>query len=775
LKRVVLASLVLFLLATGARAQIFLSAEDAAGATADAASQGAAAGLSGSDTVDRAASSLDATVTSPAGRAALAMSTPDYPVTIGDVYSVVFLTAGGTVTIEAPVEADYRFALPNLVPLNLKGLTFPQFRDQAEKRVLAAYPGSSPRVYIKAVSVFQVFVKGEAKSSGVRYAWGLSRLSSLLGEGTAYASDRALAVVSADGTRRTYDLFKARRHGDLTQDPYLRPFDTVEFSRYERQVSIAGAVRRPGAYQLLPGEGVKELVEYYADGLTPVARPDLAVLSRRPDAATPEGSMVFVSIGEAAGVGLRDGDALSVPDRSSYLPVIYVEGAVRTGAEAAAQYGTDRIPWKPGDRLSRVVRALGARILPGADLRRAFVTRGDGAERIAVDLERILFAYEPSIDLELEPEDRLVIPFGSLDIFVTGEVTKSAWINASGLTRLSSAAHPFFTRYSSFRDIVVRSASGDERVYDLFRAERYGEIAQDPYLVPGDTIVVKRAERIVTVAGSVRRPGTYQLLPGEDLSDLVEAYALGFTERADLERLTLVRPLSPVSPTGEKLYLKWSESRDFALTDRDSVSVAGLEELLPVCWFEGAVGAGSDKDRLDSSNRVPYTFVPGERLSSAAKALRGQFSPSSDLQSAFLRRGTTLIPVDLGKYLYDKDFTDDLSLEPGDVVIVPFRQFFVSVSGAVELPGRYPYIPERDWEYYVNLAGGIDRERNSGDALDIVTKEGTRRAKGSIIEPEDSIVVRSNSFVYTFGRISGIIGTVISVASLVLGIIQFTR
>ncbi|MBP7097045.1 MAG: ligand-binding protein, partial [Spirochaetia bacterium] len=284
MKRVVLASLVLFLLATGARAQIFLSAEDAAGATADAASQGAAAGLSGSDTVDKAASSLDATVTSPAGRAALAMSTPDYPVTIGDVYSVVFLTAGGTVTIEAPVEADYRFALPNLAPLNLKGLTFPQFRDQAEKRVLAAYPGSSPRVYIKAVSVFQVFVKGEAKSSGVRYAWGLSRLSSLLGEGTAYASDRALAVVSADGTRRTYDLFKARRHGDLTQDPYLRPFDTVEFSRYERQVSIAGAVRRPGAYQLLPGEGVKELVEYYADGLTPVARPDLAVLSRRPDA-----------------------------------------------------------------------------------------------------------------------------------------------------------------------------------------------------------------------------------------------------------------------------------------------------------------------------------------------------------------------------------------------------------------------------------------------------------------------------------------------------------
>ena len=38
----------------------------------------------------------------------------------------------------------------------------------------------------------------------------------------------------------------------------------------------------------------------------------------------------------------------------------------------------------------------------------------------------------------------------------------------------------------------------------------------------GETITVQRVERKVTISGSVERPGTYQLLAGENIKELIE-------------------------------------------------------------------------------------------------------------------------------------------------------------------------------------------------------------------------------------------------------------
>ena len=71
------------------------------------------------------------------------------------------------------------------------------------------------------------------------------------------------------------------------------------------------------------------------------------------------------------------------------------------------------------------------------------------------------------------------------------------------------------------------------------------------------------------------------------------------------------------------------------------------------------------------------------------------------------------IHEDLSKFLYSTDFSSDMPLEQADVVLVPFRQFFVSVAGAVNLPARYPFVPDRTWEYYVSLAGGFNEDKDS--------------------------------------------------------------
>ena len=62
--------------------------------------------------------------------------------------------------------------------------------------------------------------------------------------------------------------------------------------------------------------------------------------------------------------------------------------------------------------------------------------------------------------------------------------------------------------------------------------------------------------------------------------------------------------------------------------------------------------------------------------------------------------------MDLSPMLYDAAFYSDQTVQENDVLVVPFKQYFVSVAGAVLKPGRYPYVPDRTYDYYIGLAGG---------------------------------------------------------------------
>jgi len=218
--------------------------------------------------------------------------------------------------------------------------------------------------------------------------------------------------------------------------------------------------------------------------------------------------------------------------------------------------------------------------------------------------------------------------------------------------------------------------------------------------------------------------------------------------------------------------LDYASASTSLLANADTVSVSAAQELLPVVYFEGALGVGVNGEAPQAAQRLPFTFYPGETLSSAVQKLRPQFSAVSDLQSSYIQRGEERIAVDINKLLYGKDFSADKPLVSGDTVIVPFRQFFVSVAGAVKTPGRYPYVPDRGWDYYVNLAGGIDESKNSGQRLTILSVSGQKQPKSGIIQPEDSIMVAQNSLLYYFGEVAPIITSIVSVATLVIAVLK---
>ena len=199
----------------------------------------------------------------------VAISNPDYMVTSGDVYNLSYVAGTSPVSYSIIVDSTYKIKVSNLATLDASGKSYLTLKKQVEEIVSKNYPMSAVQFNLVTPSSFTVTVKGEVTSTREENAWALTRLSSVIsGCQTSYSSTRDIKITSSSGKTKTYDLFKATRFGDLSQDPYLRPGDIIEIQRANRKVTISGSVERPGTYELLKGENLLTLISYYGNGLT---------------------------------------------------------------------------------------------------------------------------------------------------------------------------------------------------------------------------------------------------------------------------------------------------------------------------------------------------------------------------------------------------------------------------------------------------------------------------------------------------------------------------
>lgn len=352
---------------------------------------------------------------------------------------------------------------------------------------------------------------------------------------------------------------------------------------------------------------------------------------------------------------------------------------------------------------------------------------------------------------------------GLFKVLVKGEVTQTMELNAWGLSRLSQTISTVLTDYSSIRDVTVTSANGKSNSYDIFRAIRYGDLSQDPYLKPGDSITIARSKRTVTISGTVERPGVYQLLDGENLKDLVKVYGSGLTKLADTDRIDLVRYLDGSSKPGNKIALAAKDiDANYELKDFDTVTIGTTTDLQPTMFIEGAIGvtAGSS---TQTSVRKSVQFNQGENYGTFIRTNKSLFSAISDTSTAYIVRGDKNIPIDITPLLYDVNAMSEYNVESNDFLIVPFKQYFVTVKGAVTSAGRFPFIPGRTADYYVNLAGGINPELNTLGTMGITDVSGKKLKKTDQIPPESTIYVYKNSWLYYFDLYSPVILTTCSI------------
>lgn len=430
-------------------------------------------------------------------RLALALASPVYPVTPGDEYSLSFTVGGLPTTALVRVQSDNVINLNLFGEIDTTGLTYSELRRQVESMVSDAYPQSMPSFRLVSIGVFEVTVRGAIAQTSRVNAWGLSRLSEVTQSlFQPYSSTRQVVVTNARGENSVYDLFQAFVLGENEEDPYLRPGDSVRVFPVGTLVRVSGEVNRPGRYETILGETVRDVIGF-AGGFSPDADRRQVRLSRF-DAGTGVRER-FDFATDSTGPIVRDGDSIFVDSILEQRPVVFFEGAFESSEPQDPTTQTIEI-LEPniqdietaylrisqfhyeGMMLSEALAELRDQIGTFADLAQAAVIRADTNQLIEIDAGQVLYDYGDAEDIELEPYDTVFIPSRLLSVLVTGPVAEP------GLYLYVPGRPPeYYIRRAGGYDREI-SRSGEYVIYDKSGDIRSGAVR----INPGDRIEIQR-------------------------------------------------------------------------------------------------------------------------------------------------------------------------------------------------------------------------------------------------------------------------------------------
>ena len=247
--------------------------------------------------------------------------------------------------------------------------------------------------------------------------------------------------------------------------------------------------------------------------------------------------------------------------------------------------------------------------------------------------------------------------------------------------------------------------------FNLGKLVLEGDANQNLELLPGDVVTIfskadisvpqAQQTRFVRLEGEFVSSGIYSVKPGETLRQLVQR-AGGFTSEA---------------------YLYGSE---FTRESTRRVQQQRLNQYVDQISLQVNTSA------INSANSA----VSAQDSAALAAAQQQNQSVINNLRQA---RATGRIVLELKPDSRDVSQLPDLPLEDGDRFIVPRVPSTVSVDGAVYNQNSFVYDPGRRLGGYIRLAGGANRDADSGRAYVI-------RASGSVLSKQYSSALRNNGF-----------------------------
>jgi protein involved in polysaccharide export with SLBB domain len=350
-------------------------------------------------------------------------------------------------------------------------------------------------------------------------------------------------------------------------------------------------------------------------------------------------------------------------------------------------------------------------------------------------------------------------------------------VTATALSRVSDAiaSAKGVKPGASLRSIRLQRG-GAVSAIDLYRYTYAADNGQDPLLAPGDRIYVAQAANVVAIAGEVKYPGVFEILPGESLAALL-GYAGGFTADAVKTAIEVVRN------DGEGAYallmVNFTEQPEFIARNGDRITVRSGFRSEETVMVEGALyGKPLGGDQTVAVSAVPILVaVPYYSGLSVLKVLDLVGGPTTraDGRNSMLvrKKDGVMISVDVEKLWSGRNLQDDRALEPGDHLFVPMKRTEVAVLGEVRSPGRFPWLPGYTVAEYLRAAGGVNPDAGDPNGISFLDAAGgkTRATAVQTVEPGATIFVDKN--LWTVSR--EMMSNVLVVSGFIGGLVALTQ
>ncbi len=364
-----------------------------------------------------------------------------------------------------------------------------------------------------------------------------------------------------------------------------------------------------------------------------------------------------------------------------------------------------------------------------------------------------------------------LISLRSFYVDIVGEVSVPTRLLVNAATRVSDViSQSPILQNASIRQVRLRRFNPDTLMtLDVFRYYRLLDNSDNPYLQENDIIQVSKQTKSVTLYGEVKYQGSYEFVEGDSLYTLLKL-AGGLLESAILDSVEIIRYF----PDQLRTYTFTVNVRGFPptsnvpLRDGDRVQVRRIPLWRPdeTVLVQGRVKVPGyyriekDRTRLRDVIERAGGFLDQASLEEATlvrpKAIRKEIDLSTikqidledpEYQYAIARQREDpkgRITVDFKKLFLQNDDSQNIILEEGDIITIPFFRNYVNVIGRVVRPGNIEYVKGEGIKYYIQKAGGFTERAMKGDIKILKPNSGDLLDADDVdeIEPSDVILVQ---------------------------------
>ena len=568
-------------------------------------------------------------------------------------------------------EVTYKATVNNSGSIKINGIGFVFINgftlENASKKIISklktkhagisadsnSYNKINTNITVSKIRTVQVNIIGEVKTPGT---YALNSLSTVLnalyvaGGPTKIGTFREVQLIRGNKQVASLDVYQYMLSGTQQGNLKLQDQDVLLVTPYKNLVSVEGAVKRVGIYELKDGQTLAELAEYFG-GFTPIAYTNLLTVERLNGTQKEIREVAFT---EAKDFIMQAGDKLVVQEiLDRYENKITIQGEV----------------YRPGsfemfEKMSLktlIEKAEG--ITPEAFLLRGLLVRtfdDTHKENIAFSVSEIL---NGSSTIVLKARDQV-------RIFNKEELREKRTITIAGAVNTPNTFD--FVDKLQIEDVIAMSGGlergADPQVISVSRRLKDGSfrtlsevyaVSSDEnlainngtpfYIQPFDVIDVRYSkgytvQKNVSISGEVKYSGSYTLInKNERISDLIER-AGGFTEFAYVKGAALIRKT------------------------KNKYAIDILKNM--------------DKNMGDESN---------------LDALKEMEANATEFK----------VGIDLKMILENKGSDIDMYLREGDQLLIPSKRQTVKVSGMVLKPSLVQYKEGLSLRKYIFKSGGF--------------------------------------------------------------------